>query len=65
MNPHFRNAIIRSGLAIVLVIIWVTQFDGPSWAWAFLAVYIVFSFGAAMFIQRRIEAMTKKSEREE
>lgn len=55
MTPHFRSAAIRSGLALILVIIWVAQYDGPSWAWAMWVIYAACTFGVALFLQNKMK----------
>lgn len=54
MTNQFRNAAIRCALALVIVIVWVTAYDGPPWAWALLLVYIGFTIGMAVLIERKI-----------
>jgi hypothetical protein len=60
MTSHLRNALVRSVLVTVLVVGWVLFYDGPSWAWAMLAVYIGCTFGVAMFLQSRMRPAPEK-----
>jgi hypothetical protein len=65
MPNQFTSAAIRAGLATILVIVWVVWYDGPPWAWALLVGYIAFTFGIAIFIQRKMEATIKRKQEEQ
>ena len=41
MPKQYRNAAVRVVIATGLVVVWVLWYDGPPWAWALLAVYVV------------------------
>jgi len=58
MTNQFRNAAIRAFIATILAVVWVVWYDGPAWAWLLLVVYIVFTFGIAFVIQRKIDRYT-------
>ena len=65
MNPHMRNAAIRCVFATIIIAAWVIWYDGPSWAWALLVGYVAFTFGMALFIQRKIQSLQETKERQE
>ncbi|MGR3503036.1 hypothetical protein [Pseudaestuariivita sp.] len=58
-NPLFRKAVIRSVLATVAIAAWVLFFDGPAFAWALLAFYLlltwVTAFGLTRWVAKRAE----------
>lgn len=62
MTTQFRNAAIRSALALLLVIVWVVWYDGPPWAWGLLLVYVGFTIGMAYLIERKIQAAKARKE---
>ena len=65
LNYQLRNAAIRCGLALVLVIVWVGWYDGPPWAWAILLVYIGATVGMAFFIERKIQAAKDRAKKDD
>lgn len=57
---QFRNAAIRSAIAAILVLVWTVWYDGPVWAWALLAFYVVATFGIAVLIQKKLSARQER-----
>lgn len=57
---QYRSAAIRTALAALLVVVWTNWYDGPPWAWALLAVYIVFTFAVAKVISGKIDRAMKE-----
>jgi len=65
MTHQLSNAAVRCVLALVLVIVWVTQYDGPAWAWALLVVYIGFTVGMAYVIDQKIKAAQARARKDD
>lgn len=59
MPKQYRNAAVRVVIATGLVVVWVLWYDGPPWAWALLAVYVVVTFGMAALISKKVARMSE------
>jgi len=62
MSNPYTKAINRAVLATILVLAWVIWFDGPAWAWAILAIYVVFNFALAHMLNSKLAEIRSRAE---
>lgn len=55
MSYFYGRALVRSIIAVILLGAWIIWYDGPSWGWFLLAFYVLFTFGLAAYMEKRVQ----------